>query len=134
MADSASQAYTYSGATLAPDPWDPFVLKIKEEVEKHTGGFKFNSCLLNLYRDGSDHVGWHSDDETLYGKNTTIGSVSLGSARDFLLRRNADHQDKLTFKLCKGDILNNARFDAELLDALRAEKTPCEGTPDKLDF
>mmetsp|Transcript_6640 Transcript_6640/g.15983 ORF Transcript_6640/g.15983 Transcript_6640/m.15983 type:complete len:193 (-) Transcript_6640:751-1329(-) len=46
MADSASQAYTYSGATLAPDPWDPFVLKIKEEVEKHTGGFKW--ALLTL--------------------------------------------------------------------------------------
>jgi len=67
--------------------------------------FRFNHVLCFLFAAVCFDLGWHSDDETLYGKNTTIGSVSLGSARDFLLRRNADHQDKLTFKLCKGDIL-----------------------------
>mmetsp|Transcript_28943 Transcript_28943/g.81510 ORF Transcript_28943/g.81510 Transcript_28943/m.81510 type:complete len:271 (-) Transcript_28943:478-1290(-) len=105
MANDTTQEYTYSGAKFMPDPWDPYVLKIKEEVEKHTGGDKFNSCLLNNYRNGSDYIGWHSDDESLYGKNATIGSVSFGAPRDFVMRRRADHSDKLVFKLGPGDIL-----------------------------
>lgn len=40
-------------------------------------GVEFNSCLLNLYRDGSDHMGWHSDNEKLYGDDPTIGKSLL---------------------------------------------------------
>lgn len=36
-------------------------------------GSKFNSCLLNLYRDGKDHMSWHSDNEKLYGDDPVIG-------------------------------------------------------------
>lgn len=35
---------------------------------------QFNSCLLNLYRDGRDAMGWHSDNEPLYGAAPTIGA------------------------------------------------------------
>ena len=37
-------------------------------------GARFNSCLLNLYRDGRDAMGWHSDNEALYGAAPTIGA------------------------------------------------------------
>ncbi len=37
-------------------------------------GASFNSCLLNLYRDGGDHMGWHSDNEPLYGPEPVIGA------------------------------------------------------------
>jgi hypothetical protein len=51
----------------------------------------FNSCLLNLYRSGRDAIGWHSDDEALFGLRPVIASVSLGERagmrRDFFLRR-----------------------------------------------
>lgn len=50
--------------------------------------------LINYYRDGSDTVGWHADDEKLYGDTPTIASLSLGSARDFFLRKIADQSDK----------------------------------------
>lgn len=39
-------------------------------------GAKFDSCLLNLYRDGGDHMGWHSDNETLYGREPVIGELA----------------------------------------------------------
>lgn len=51
-------------------------------------------CLLNYYRTGSDSLSWHSDNEKLYGQAPTVASVSLGTPRDFLLRRNADPKDK----------------------------------------
>ena len=50
-------------------------------------------------------MAWHSDNEPLYGPAPTIGSVSLGATRDFVLRRNADHADKVSFALAHGDVL-----------------------------
>ena len=47
----------------------------------------FNSCLLNLYRDGRDAIGWHADNEPLFGPQPVVASVSLGARRDFYLRR-----------------------------------------------
>jgi hypothetical protein len=66
--------------------------KLKQAVESAcSGDTTFNSCLLNLYRDGSDHVPWHADDEPVYGDLTdcTIASVSLGAPRLFQIRQNS---------------------------------------------
>ena len=52
----------------------------------------FDSCLANLYRDGADSMGWHSDDEPELGPRPTIASVSLGARRRFLLRHRASGQ------------------------------------------
>jgi len=68
-------------------------------------GCKFNSCLLNFYRSGDDHLSWHSDNEPEYGENPTIASVSFGAARDFLLRKNIDKSRRHSFLLDSGDIL-----------------------------
>ena len=43
-----------------------------------------------MYRDGKDHVSWHSDDETLFGRLPTIASVSLGDLRVFELRKKVE--------------------------------------------
>jgi alkylated DNA repair dioxygenase AlkB len=40
---------------------------------------KFNSCLLNLYHDGNEGMGWHSDDEKSIEDNSSIASVSFGA-------------------------------------------------------
>ena len=50
-------------------------------------------------------MSWHSDNEALYGPQPVIGSVSFGEARDFVLRHNDDHSQKLTFPLGHGDML-----------------------------
>lgn len=41
------------------------VLQVKAAIEQLQPGTSYNSCLLNLYRDGSHHVSWHSDNEKL---------------------------------------------------------------------
>lgn len=43
--------------------------------------------LLNRYKGGDDYVGWHADDEKLYGPTPEIASVSFGCERDFLLKK-----------------------------------------------
>lgn len=81
----AGTAYTYSGLTLQPRPWIDPISQIKAVCES-LAGVTFNSVLLNLYRDGEDTVGWHSDDEPALGQNPVIASVSLGAVRRFDLR------------------------------------------------
>jgi alkylated DNA repair dioxygenase AlkB len=46
----------------------------------------YNAVLLNLYRNGSDSVGWHSDHETSFGDHPTIANLSLGATRRFQFR------------------------------------------------
>jgi alkylated DNA repair dioxygenase AlkB len=74
-----------SGADLTKPDWTPELLFIRERVEKETQ-VKFNSVLLNLYRNGKDGVSWHSDREQNFGKDAIIASVSFGETRMFRLR------------------------------------------------
>jgi len=77
--------YRYSGQTLAPEPWTPALAELRARVEAFCAE-RFDGVLLNLYRDGRDGMGWHSDDERELGPAPTIASVSLGEARRFQLR------------------------------------------------
>jgi alkylated DNA repair dioxygenase AlkB len=78
-------SYTYSGLRLDPLPFTPLQLLIKEAVEAASGQ-RFNSVLLNYYRDGRDSMGMHSDDEAELGPEPVIASVSFGATRPFILR------------------------------------------------
>src|SRR5258708_39219838 len=55
--------YSVSGKISNPMPWTDELLTIKKLVEP-LAGIKFNSVLLNYYRDGNDSVAWHSDKES----------------------------------------------------------------------
>jgi alkylated DNA repair dioxygenase AlkB len=101
----AGKAITYSGLTLQPRPWTPALLEIKAAVEK-AAGTTFNSVLLNLYRSGSDSVGWHADDEAQLGSNPVIASVSFGAERRFDLRhRTLKKLPKTSLLLTHGSLL-----------------------------
>jgi len=65
----------------------------------------FNSALLNLYRDGCDHLSWHCDNERELGSSPVIASVSFGATRDFIIRRIDDHSKKLSIPLAHGSVL-----------------------------
>lgn len=78
-------SYTYSKITKTALPWTTELLKLKEIVE-HKSGERYNSCLLNLYHDGSEGMAWHSDAEKDLKKNGAIGSLSLGADRKFAFK------------------------------------------------
>lgn len=100
----AGRSYTYSGITSRPNAWNEPLLKIKMAVEA-TASSVFNSVLLNWYRDGSDHLSWHADDEVELGRNPTIASVSFGAERDFVLRRKDNHKSQVVIPLQPGSLL-----------------------------
>ncbi len=77
--------YTYSNTTKQALPWTPELLALKSKVEAQSGE-TYNSCLLNLYHDGSEGMAWHSDAERELKKNGAIGSLSFGSERKFAFK------------------------------------------------
>jgi alkylated DNA repair dioxygenase AlkB len=83
--------YTYSNITKQALAWTKELSELKQIVEELVGA-KFNSCLLNLYHNGNEGMGWHSDDEKSLGKNNTIASLSLGAERMFSFKHKQTKQ------------------------------------------
>jgi alkylated DNA repair dioxygenase AlkB len=96
-------AYTYSGVTYLSLVWTPELNAVRHRVVKAAGA-PFNSVLLNRYRDGSDSIGFHADDEPELGVNPIVPSVSLGSERRFLLRHKKSGA-RIEYQLTHGSLL-----------------------------
>jgi len=79
------QEYTYSNTTKLALTWTKTLLELKSIIERRTGE-SFNSCLLNLYHNGSEGMGWHSDNEKSLANNGAIASLSFGSERNFTFK------------------------------------------------
>lgn len=98
------KSYRYSGVTWNPDPWGAGVAEIRDRLMAKLG-VRFNSVLLNLYRDGRDCMGWHRDDEPELGPEPCIASVSLGAVRRFCFRKLGDSDQKAEIALGNGSLL-----------------------------
>lgn len=83
--------YTYSNTTKKALPWTQALKELKCLVEQQTEE-SYNSCLLNLYHDGSEGMTWHSDDEDDLKKNGAIASLSLGAERKFSFKHKKTKQ------------------------------------------
>jgi alkylated DNA repair dioxygenase AlkB len=99
------QPYSYSNITMYPHPFTKELLEVKTNIESIIFPTEFTTCLLNLYRDGKDSNGWHSDDEASLGKNPVIASVSLGQERFFHLKHKKDKSLKHKILLAHGSLL-----------------------------
>jgi alkylated DNA repair dioxygenase AlkB len=97
-------SYRYSGNTFAPRPWTPALAALRDSAAQACGT-RFNSVLANLYRDGADSMGWHSDDEPELGPEPVIASVSLGAERDFRFRAKGERGETVALTLTHGSLL-----------------------------
>lgn len=87
--------YVYSGIELDPLPWTPRLLAIRASVERATDS-RFNSVLLNYYRNERDSMGMHSDDEAeLLMRGATQRNWKHGIAKE---RRPRGARVNLTFR------------------------------------
>ncbi len=100
----ADAAYTYSGTRFEPRPWPESLLPIRARLAREIG-VDFNSVLANLYRDGRDSMGWHSDAEVELGPRPVIASLSLGANRRFVLKSRSDAGLKHAIELPHGSLL-----------------------------
>ena len=95
---NSDYSYAYSNTTKQALAWTRELSVLKRLVEEITGE-SFNSCLLNLYHNGNEGLGWHSDDEKSIGKYTPIASLSFGAERKFSFKHK---QTKQTVSLVLG--------------------------------
>ena len=97
-------AYRYSGLEWPVEALPRLLEELLGRVGALTGE-RFNSVLCNLYRGGRDCVGWHADDEPIFGGDPVVASLSFGASRTFRLRRKADRKVKREFELGDGTLL-----------------------------
>jgi alkylated DNA repair dioxygenase AlkB len=97
-------SYQLDGNLIKINHWLPELSALKDRIEKLSGN-KFNSVLLNFYRDGNDSVAWHRDKENELGKRPVIASLSLGQVRNFDFRKVDDHKKKYSLPLAHGSLL-----------------------------
>ena len=120
--------YTYSRQTFAPSPFTPELASLRARLHAVTGD-DYNGVLANLYRDGRDSMGWHSDDERELGprwpEDIRVASISLGARRRFVLRqKNGDFQRE--FALGEGSLLvMGGATQRDFRHALPRTCTPC---------
>jgi len=95
--------YSFSGISLSPINWNDDLLDIKKTIETKCNKI-FNSVLLNLYRNGSDSISWHTDAEKELGENPLIASVNFGAKRKFQLRHK-ETKEKIEIELEHGSLL-----------------------------
>lgn len=107
--------YRYSKTVNVALPWTIALEQIKDDIEQYITSQdsihlnlgadenkSFNYCLLNRYRNGSDSMGWHADNEL--GLGSTIASLSFGGTRTFRIRHNQT-KEKMAFHLSHGSLL-----------------------------
>jgi len=101
---NTKNALEYSNIKMDPHPFSDCLTSIKNKIEKEVNT-EFNSCLLNLYRDGNDSNGWHADNEKQLGINPVIASLSLGAERFFHLKHKTKPHLKHKLVLKHGSLL-----------------------------
>ncbi len=95
--------YTYSKVSRIALPWTNTLSELRNNIED-TIGESFNACLLNLYHNGHEGVGWHSDDEKELGIHPVIASLSLGAERKFVFKHKGN-SEKVEIILASGSLL-----------------------------
>lgn len=96
-------SYTYSKNTKTALIFTPLLLELKELAEKQTKE-TYNSCLLNLYHEGSEGMAYHSDGEKDLKKNGAIASLSFGAERKFSFKHKLSGQ-RVDIMLDHGSLL-----------------------------
>ena len=96
-------AYTYSKITKTALPWTDTLLELKKLAEEKTGE-TYNSCLINLYHDGSEGMAWHSDGEKQLKRHGAIASLSFGAERKFGFKHK-ETKEVIALNLARGSLL-----------------------------
>jgi alkylated DNA repair dioxygenase AlkB len=79
------KGYGYSGKRHQPKAIPEMIQREMNRLSAETG-VEFNGVLCNWYRNGEEHMGFHSDDEPeIYG--SLIASISLGASRRFAWKK-----------------------------------------------
>ncbi|MDP1666622.1 MAG: alpha-ketoglutarate-dependent dioxygenase AlkB [Methylobacter sp.] len=118
--------YSYSNNLLQTRSWTPLLSEIRAKIESALN-FSFNSVLVNLYRNGNDYVGWHSDNEPELGEQPFIASLTFGAERHFEFRHKQSSENGRVL-LCSGTLLvMQPTFQHHWLHSIPLDQNVTEG-------
>ncbi len=121
-----SISYRYASKTKIGLPWTSTLLIIKNIVESITKE-SYNACLLNLYHNGEESMGWHSDNEKEIIANSSIASLSLGASRKFSFKHKLS-KETVSIELEDGSLLEmKGSVQAQWWHALVKSKKVTDG-------
>jgi alkylated DNA repair dioxygenase AlkB len=100
----AGITYTYAGVKKLGLQWTDTLFEIKQKVEAITGA-TYNACLLNLYHEGEEGMGWHRDNEKEIIPESSIASLSFGAVRKFAFKHTTTNE-RLDIELENGSLLD----------------------------
>ncbi len=96
--------YTYSHQRLDSQGWPNELEQLKQWLQQDLKQ-QFNSCLLNRYQNGQEHMGWHADDEPELGPKAHVAIISLGQDRDLLIKEKQSRKSYFSIRLEHGSLL-----------------------------
>ena len=97
--------FAYSGIPLKAERWTNTLTEIRRLLEEHLE-VELNSVLANLYRNGLDKMGWHSDDEKQMCPKSPIVSLNFGASRKMQFKpKDQTNTDRLSLLLGHGDLV-----------------------------
>lgn len=103
-------------------PWTPTTEAVLRRVTAEVPDWHPNGLIANLYRDGSDSISFHADNEPTLGDQPTVASVSYGASRRFQLKPKAGGAVHV-LDLNHGDLLiMGGATQAEYLHAITKTK------------
>ena len=99
-----NKKYNYSQIGIKNNIMTQDLKNLLSQIHDKTN-YRFNSVLLNLYRDGMDSNGWHSDNEAELGDDPKIASITLGQERFFHIKHKKIKELKYKILLKHGCLL-----------------------------
>lgn len=94
----------YAKNWLNNGPVENIVRDIGEKLELYSGT-KFNFVLINRYKNGSQYIGFHSDDEEGLGDEPKIAGVSFGAIRPIYFQNKKTGTTDIKIDLEPGSVL-----------------------------
>ena len=116
--------YMYSGVEHPAAPMPEVLKELCGQVEQ-VADFSFNSVVCNYYRDGSDSMGYHRDNEPEMDVRC-IASLSFGEPRRFRIRHRNNKQS-FHVDLGRGDLLLIFACQEHWEHCITKTKRPKEG-------
>jgi alkylated DNA repair dioxygenase AlkB len=118
--------YSYSNNLLETRAWTSLLSGIRAQVESYLK-FSFNSVLVNLYRNGDDYVGWHSDNEPELGEQPFIASLTFGAERQFEFRHKKSSENGRILLRSGTLLIMHPDFQHYWLHSVPIDKSVTEG-------
>ena len=109
-------------------PFSPTVAKIREFAQRAVG-HQLNHVLIQLYRDGTDHISEHSDKTLDIVRDSKIVNVSFGAQRTMTLRAKKSSAEWEAQHLPNNDTASSSSISAPSVDDKTTSPSPNPPSP-----